>query len=276
MDAFDQYFVSRGHEQGSAFVQAHYQHKVDQGVRGKDIARFEIGGIVAILSNTIPAAFWVLYHAIEDASVLAECRKELIACCKISDGTCTLDITEVKESCQLLVSILKESMRVHGIGTSVRVVTQDHLLDGRYLLKKGGIVMISGPIQHTSIEAYGETVDRFQHNRFVRAPGRKRPNPIAFRGFGGGSTLCPGRHFASTEVLTFVALMILRFDFEPAEGGWVCPKTDKAGMQGTIAPPNHDVEVRITPTSGELEGLEWNVVLSGSDKGVELSAEDIQ
>lgn len=138
------------------------------------------------------------------------------------------------------------------------------------------MVMIPGPVQHSSKPAYGENVGEFQHKRFVRSPERKRPTPIAFRGFGGGSTLCPGRHFATTEVLTFVALMIVRFDFEPTKGEWICPKTDKAGMQGTIAPPNEDVKVQIAPATGELAGKKWNVVLSGSDKGIELSVEDIQ
>jgi cytochrome P450 len=278
VDAFNDYFVSHAHEEGSAFVQSHYQHKIDQGVTGKDVARFEIGAIVGILSNTIPASFWVLYHTFSDPTVLEECRKQILACCKVEGNTCTLDIAEVKASCSILLSILKESLRFHGIGTSVRVVTQDHLLDGKYLLKKGGIVMIPGPVQHSSTLSYGEDVDKFEHMRFVRSPTRKRPSPIAFRGFGGGATLCPGRHFATTEILTFVALIIARFDFKPVRSEWVCPKTDKAGMAGTIAPPNldEDVEVEVTPTAGEMAGKIWNVVLSASDKGVELSAEDIR
>ena len=276
VDAFNDYFNSRNHQQGSAFVQAHYQHKIDQGVKGKDIARFEIGAILAILSNTVPAAFWVLYHAISDAGILADCRQEILACCSIDGDICSLDITKVKSSCPLLLSILKESLRVHGIGTSVRMVTQDHLLDGKYLLKKGGIVMIPGPVQHTSHKAYGETVAEFKHKRFVRSPKHKQPSPVAFRGFGGGSTLCPGRHFATTEIFAFVALMIMRFDFEPTKGGWVCPTTSNAGMQGTIAPPDHDVEIKIKHAYGNLAGKKWNVLLSGSNERVELSAEDIR
>jgi len=275
VDVFNDYFASRGHEQGSAFVKAHYQHKVDQGLTGRDIASFEIGGIVAIMSNTIPAAFWVLYHTLSDAAILAECRKEIIACCKIEEITCTLDITQVKASCPLLLSILKETLRYHGIGTSVRIVRQDHLLDGKYLLKKGGVVMIPGILQHTSTPAYGENVDNFQHKRFIRLPGRRRPNPIAFRGFGGGTTLCPGRHFASTEVLAFVALAVIRLDFEPTNGEWVCPTTYKTNMSGSVAQPDGDVEVRVCPATNELVGKKWNVVLSGSDEGIQLSAEDI-
>ena len=277
VEAFHHYFESDSHKQGSAFVQSHYQHKVSQGAAGRDIARFEIGAIVAILSNTIPAAFWVLYHTISDAAVLEECRQEVLACCKVVGDTCTMDISKVKTSCPLLLSILKESLRFHGIGTSVRIVMQDHMLDGRYLLKKGGIVMIPGPVQHTSVPAYGANVHEFQHKRFVRSPGVKQPSPVAFRGFGGGSTLCPGRHFASTEVLAFVALMMVRFEFEPINGGWVTPMTEKAGAWATVAPPDGDVEVKVTPAGGETAGKKWIAVVSGSMEGVGgLSAEDAQ
>jgi len=277
VEAFHHYFVSNSHNHGSAFVQAHYQHKVSQGAAGRDIARFEIGAIVAILSNTIPAAFWVLYHTISDAAVLEECRQEVLACCEVDGNTCTLDVTKVKSSCPLLLSILKESLRFHGIGTSVRIVTQDHMLDGKYLLKKGGIVMIPGPVQHTSVPAYGANVHEFRHKRFVRFPGVKQPSPVAFRGFGGGSTLCPGRHFASTEVLAFVALMIVRFKFGPVKGEWVTPKTEKAGAWATVAPPDEDVEVGVSPARGEMAEKKWVAVVSGSMEGVGgLSAEDAQ
>lgn len=275
VDAFNNYFVSRGHEEGSGFVKAHYQHKVDHGLTGRDIASFEIGGLIASMANTIPVSFWMLYHTISNSAILDECRKEVLACCRISEDICTLDITQVKSSCPILLSILKEALRFHGIGTSVRIVQQDHLLDGKYLLKKGGVVMIPGIVQHTSIPAYGEAVDEFQHKRFVRSAGRKRQSPVAFRGFGGGSTLCPGRHFASTEVLAFVALVITRFDFEPTNGKWVPPTTNNANLAASISQPDDDIEVRVSLATGDLVGKKWNVILSGSDEGVQLSAEDI-
>lgn len=255
-------------------MQAHYQHKVDQGATGRDIARFEIGAIVAILSNTIPAAFWVLYHSISSPSIMAECRREVLACCTMENDLVTLDISRIKETSSLLVSILKEVLRYHGIGTSVRFVTQDHMLGDQYLLKKGGIVMIHGPVQHTSIPAYGENVNIFQHDRFVRGTGNKKPAPVAFRGFGGGSTLCPGRHFASTEILAFVAMMIARFDFLPLKGQWVAPTTANAGSHGTVAPPDYDVCVRLSKASGNLADKKWIAIVSGSAESVELSVED--
>lgn len=108
VDSFHEYFEALHHEQGSAFVQAHYRHKVDQGAVDKDMARFKIGAIVAILSNTIPASFWVVYHAVSDTTILEECRQEIAACCRTGQDTCTLDVTQVKASCSVLLSIVKE------------------------------------------------------------------------------------------------------------------------------------------------------------------------
>lgn len=107
----------------------------------------------------------------------------MLACCKVENDKVTLDTSRGKETSSLLVSILKEVLRYHSIGTSVWLVTRDHMLDGKYLLKKGGIVIIHGPVQHTSVPTYGDNVYEFQHNCFVRSPGIKKPNPVAFRGF---------------------------------------------------------------------------------------------
>ena len=134
--------------------------------------------------------------------------------------------------------------------------------------------MIPGPVQHSERKVYGESVDDFDHKRFIRTH-TKRLNPVGFRGFGGGSTLCPGRHFASTEIIAFVALMVLRFDISPRFGKWVRPTTVNAGMQATVPPPDSEVEVVITRRKDELAGKQWNIILTGSDKAVALVAEDV-
>jgi cytochrome P450 len=43
---------------------------------------------------------------------------------------------------------------------------------------------------------------------------------VCFRVFGGGKTLCPGRHFATNEVLAVVAMFIVRLDMTPVGGEW--------------------------------------------------------
>ena len=129
--------------------------------------------------------------------------------------------------------------------------------------------MIPGPVQHSSKTVYGEGVNEFNHKRFVHTDG-KRLNPVGFRGFGGGATLCPGRHFASTEITAFAALMILRFDVKPVRGQWVRPTSDKAGMQATVPPPDTDVDVEVTLRKSEWVGKRWIPVVTGLDEAVDL------
>lgn len=105
---------------------------------------------------------------------------------------------------------------------------EDHILDGTYLLKKGGTIMIPAPVHHHNTAPWGPTAPSFDHRRFL--PSEKRANSISLRGFGGGTTLCPGRHFASTEIFAFTALMVLRFDMQPVDGQWKGITTNRASL----------------------------------------------
>jgi cytochrome P450 len=273
--AFERYFKEGGPEEGSALIKARYDHSVEYNISVNDIARFEIGGAVANVANTGPAAFWVVYHMFSDSAVLEDTRREVSQLVKVGPNGCTIDISKVKTSCPTLVSTFQEVLRFHSIGTSVRVIMDDHLLDGKYLLKKGNTVMIPGAVQHSSTSIWGENVAQFDHKRFVRSGGIKGPNPVAVRGFGGGTTLCPGRHFASTQVLGFAALMALRFDVAPVAGRWIRPTTEKAEMWTTVPQPDFDIEAAVTSREGGNMNGKLNVIFAGSDKVMELSAEDI-
>ena len=44
--------------------------------------------------------------------------------------------------------------------------------------------------------------------------GVKVPASIALQPFGGGSTMCPGRHFALAEIKAFVALVLVKWDID--------------------------------------------------------------
>lgn len=130
--------------------------------------------------------------------------------------------------------------------------------------------MIPSTVQHSSSAAWGENVHEFHHKRFVKSPDTKKPNPVAFRAFGGGATLCPGRHFASTEILAFASVILLRFDIKPlGGGGW-----DTAAYKQTNAAfrlPNHDIDVELIPRDNK----KWHVFFAEPGKPMEISTEDI-
>ncbi|KAF2245790.1 hypothetical protein BU26DRAFT_568334 [Trematosphaeria pertusa] len=75
---------------------------------------------------------------------------------------------------------------------------------------------------------WGPGAASFSHRRFVNSQANKKTlNPAAFRAFGGGATLCPGRHFATTEILAAAAMLIARFEMEPAGGEGRWPEPDR-------------------------------------------------
>lgn len=59
--AFETYYSKPGAlEQASVLARKRYQTQIDNNVPLADIARYEVGGSIAILVNTVPAAFWTL------------------------------------------------------------------------------------------------------------------------------------------------------------------------------------------------------------------------
>lgn len=274
--AFTKYFKEGGHDHGSALIKARYEHSTEHKIPVEDIARFETGGAIALLTNTSPAAFWMVYHLYYDPAALEDCRRELSTVVTTEENAGlkirTIDMSQVKTSCPTLLSAFQEVLRLHTFGISTRMVMKDYLLDDKYLLRKGNTVMIPGPVQHGNAEIWGSNVGEFDHRRFL--PQNKRHNPVAFRGFGGGTTLCPGRHFSSTEILAFTAMLILRFDITPVGGKWPHLTTEKAELWETAPIPDEDVEVKISSRATE-EDVTWRILVSDSDKAMPLSAEDL-
>lgn len=132
---------------------------------------------------------------------------------------------------------------------------------------RGNTVLIPSTVQHSSSPAWGDNVHEFYHKRFVKP---KKHNPVAFRAFGGGATLCPGRHFASTEIMAFACVILLRFDVKPVGSGW-----DTAGYKEANAAfrlPKQDIRVELIPRDNK----KWNVFFSEPGKAMEISSEDIK
>lgn len=271
--AWERYFAAGSYQQGSELVKARVKINDDFHIPLMETARIEVAGSQAILTNTLPATFWVTYHLFSDPVVLESIRSEL---CKgvreDDDGTCTIDLTHVKSSCPILLSTFKETMRMYSVSTATRIAMEDHRLNSQYLLKKGSTIMIPSAVQHTDRSVWGDTVGVFNHERFT--PGSKRVNPVAFRGFGGGTTLCPGRHFASTEILMFTALLVLRFDLHPVggDGKWIAPTMANSSMVNAMPVPDWDIEAEMRPRDNKV----WKVSFSGYDRGMEIAAEDME
>jgi cytochrome P450 len=175
----------------------------------------------------------------------------------------------VKENCANLDAVFRECLRVGSENFSVRLVKADTILADKYFLRKDSVVQIAAGVIHSDADIWGEDVDRFNHQRFLRqqqqgSKEQPKTHPAAFRAFGGGKTLCPGRLFASNEILMFAAAMIIAFDLEAPGGGLVSvPEKDDAVMPVHILEPltKHPVRV-VVKTRSEAEAVgRWIVDL---------------
>ena len=284
--AFEKYYTEGGLDNGSVLARNRYDVAVKNGVALEDIARFEVGGSVGILVNTTPAAFWTLFFVYSSPNLLEDIRKELdVILVAKDDGpemVRSVDIKSLKQRCPLLISVFQETMRHIAVGLSVRKVMEDTILDGQWLLKKDGMVQMPSRIIHKDASIWGTSVEEYNPRRFMKdstsqkqAGGpTKRPPAAAFRAFGGGTTLCPGRHFATNEVLATAALFALRYDMTPVKGEWTMPTTHNSSMAGFLMEPDSDVEVKIS----FRKGFETGRVACGleeSDEVLAFIAEDI-
>ena len=100
-------------------------------------------------------------------------------------------------------------------------------------------------------EYWGKDVNEFKPDRWLPYPGedptvatkRIRELRSKLRPFGGGTTVCPGRHFAAQEIQAMVAVLITAFDWDTAGGKVPEINRDFFGTGGL--PAKGDVKVRL-------------------------------
>ena len=258
--AMIRYFGRGDHKNGLGVIRVRHDVARKYGATTSDIALFEIGDLLGVLVNAQPTFFWTLLHIYSDSALLRDIRDEISASGALKvqiskDGRRrhTIDITTLEETCPLIVSAYREVLRLRTLSSSHRWVMEDTLLNNQYLLKKDSVLLIPGALIHAD-PVWGANAKEYNPRRFLKDTNTK---PGAYRAWGGGQTLCPGRFFATTEIVSAVATVVLRFDMEPADGkGWKMPKTDTTRVTNSICPPKEDVKVRITEREG-CRGDQW-------------------
>lgn len=232
------------------------------------IARSELSFLFAGIVNTATTTFWVILQIFSRPALLTKIRSELEDARSESEIVCgkgTLSSNLVKERCPNLVAVFRECLRVGSENFSTRLVKEDMMLADNYFLYSGSIVQIAGSAIHAEENIWGADVAEFNHERFLRKREAKPSvHPAAFRAFGGGRTLCPGRHFATTEVVMLAALMLVCFDFTAVDGGQIeVPKKNDAVMPVHILEPltKKPIRLRVTLREEAGEAIKWRVVV---------------
>lgn len=175
---FERYTLKQS--QSAAAIEARYSTNTQCGVSPWNQGRLEVGVLLGILANTIPTIFCLLVHIFSDPDLLRDIREEIE-----TNSVRSLRILTMREKCVLLHSTFQELLRVHALGSSVRYVREDILLQDQYFLA----------IMHSDPSAWGADVEDFQPRRFLKLRNEAKEfktSATAYRPFGSGASLCPG------------------------------------------------------------------------------------
>ena len=228
--------------------------------------------------NTNPTVFWIVFYLFSNAQTLRRCREEIEAVMTATRQPSSrtlrrLDVSQLKAHCPYLLGVFQEVLRLRTTPPSVRRVMRDTIV-GDYRLKQGATLYMPSAVFHTDPAIWGLDVAEFRPERWLKGSERYRPvNPLAMRPFGGGQTLCPGRHFATTEILAAAVMMVMRYDLQPVAGEWRMPTTDYTNIASAVAQPDWDIEVEVRERE-EFKGDEWDFELKDSNQVFAIAAED--
>ena len=128
--------------------------------------------VLAILINTPPTIFWIIYYIYSHSELLEDLRKEIEPIMtKNIDETClitrSIEIASTKAKCHLLVSTYQEVLRQCTIGTSIHEVMRETVLNG-WLLKKGALIQMPSSVIHRDQALWASDVDDFNSRRFKK------------------------------------------------------------------------------------------------------------
>ncbi|KAL3259266.1 hypothetical protein ABHI18_005361 [Aspergillus niger] len=253
------YYEQGGHEDGSEMTQVRWKTMREAGVATEEIAREEVGMGIGLLSNTVPAAFWVLYELYSRPDLLEEIREEIRrnALRVDADQRHIIDISAIRDNCPLVVSSFQEILRVQSASAPTRFVMEDVMLADQYFLKAGSMINMPAATLGRMPEAWGETAREFDARRYMRSDDKNPRRTGGFMTFGVSPVICPGRHFASSEILGLAALLVLRYDIAPVDGQWRTPRLNSMAVASNMRPLKDEFPVTVRPRS-EYAGVQWD------------------
>lgn len=195
-------------------------------LQDKDKAAHHFAMLWASVGNTIPAAFWCLYHLISCPEALAAVRAEIVNVVG-EKNLFKEDITITRQQLEQMIyleSSVNESLRLSSVSMNIRVVQEDFCLrldaQNSISLRKDDIIALYPQSTHLDPEIY-EQPQRFQFDRFVE-DGKEKTDfykcgqKVRYyrMPFGSGATQCPGRFFAMNELKQFVCVTLLMCEMQ--------------------------------------------------------------
>ncbi|KAL4881731.1 cytochrome P450 [Aspergillus karnatakaensis] len=195
----------------------------------EEIARMFMLHTSSIVGNMYKLSFWLLAHILHDQHLLRSITLEIKPANNLD--TQAVDHTYLTENCPLLDSLYSEVLRLIVTSPMTRYVSQTSTIGGK-TLKEGSKVLIIYRQLHLDRATWGPTPQILQPDRFLHDKTLK--TKVAYRPWGGGKHVCPGRYLAKKAVFSFIALCLGQYEVEldRTAGDQAFPGADLAKASG--------------------------------------------
>ncbi|KAG8908818.1 hypothetical protein FRB99_003056 [Tulasnella sp. 403] len=224
----------------------------------RDMASLLLTAWWPLMANAPWATLWVLLLQLQRPEgvegLIAELDSAGEAWSKANTnyrGPYTLYLTEFFKSSPplpLMTSTISEMLRYATDSYSLRAVVTDYIRLGGYTLKKGDTLVCRTRSLHEDPSEF-ENADEYRPTRFLPEEGKLRGTEGDFNWmpFGGGVTMCSGRHFAQYYIKISLAVFLKNFSFQVDKEKSHLPIALGATNRGFgLRRPHGDLRVRVT------------------------------
>jgi len=213
------------------------------------------GDFWAMQANAIWAAYWFVLELLQSPDAYTSVLNELDAVrdawvAEHPDTPLTLTtfakfMQDSGDKLRFMASGVLETLRLRTSTFSIRRVAEPTEFAG-YQFSVGDQLICATRSVHLDEEIHTDptrfVLDRYVDGQLKKASKNGKPVPNHSMPFGGGTSMCEGRHFAQSEIKTFVALLLTYCTLEVAPGtSWPEMRMDRLGV-GLISPKG-DVNV---------------------------------
>lgn len=222
---------------------------------GDYIGRSELELLNGLLSNTVPAVFWILAHALT-GSFFQAVKEEVGQFVQRDEQQLRFDISQVRTRCPTLVASYQEALRLYASSARAYKIVEDfELMDGT-LLKKGSLVYVPTETIHKNPKNWGPDVLQFKPERWMKPEYDHHPG--AYAPFGVGSSICPGRHFVFDMIIATLVVLIYSADLELSSGSIKGVPEIRSRIMSGVRLPVHDLDVTMKKKElVDAEALQW-------------------
>lgn len=224
----------------------------------RDIAANALGDLWALESNAIQAAYWIIALQLQRPEGLKHLTEEIDAARsdwlkQNDDSGCAY--SEDERHCQwifesplpLLTSVIHESLRYTTFSLSIRQAENETIIGG-YKITKGDYVVCATRSIHMDGDIH-ENPTEFVPNRYDKPTKFIKNNrviPNHSMPFGGGVSMCEGRHFALGELKIFIALLLSMANIELYPLSAERPRFNWPLLGTGVVPPIGNLSVCVT------------------------------